>query len=322
MRNVLRRLAYCLLLACAPVTAVTAQTAYPDHPVQVLVGWSAGAVVDVMVRAVADEMAKSLGQPFVVVNRAGASGTIAFASVAGAAPDGYTLAAGPVHSISVAGHAMKSKPFEIDAFAYVCQTFVNDFTIAVSERSPHKTIEDLVDALRSAPGKLTFGQLGPASIPNLAMAEFLQKAGASAVAVNFRGDAEVIPALLSGAVDIGVSSLGSVLPQAGRIRILAVFGEKRNAALPELPSLAEQGIAISPNRGLNGFMAPKATPADVMAKLRSACATAVRSERVQALAATVKGGADFLDGPAFAAAVSADYQTKGEIIRRLNIEAN
>ena len=319
MKGIVHCLGGISLMLCAEAQA---QSTYPDRPVQVLVGWTAGAVVDVMVRAVADEMAKSLGQPLVVVNRAGASGTIAFASVATAAPDGYTLAAGPVHSINVAGHAMKSKAIDIESFAYVCQTFVNDFTIAVSEKSPHKTIKDLVAGLKAEPGKLTYGQLGPASIPNLAMAEFMQNVGATAVAVNFRGDAEVIPALLSGAVDIGVSSLGSMLPQAGQIRILAVFGAARNPALPDLPSLAEQGIAISPNRGLNGFMAPKATPADVMAKLRTACAAAVRSERVQALAATVKGGADFLDGPDFAAAVRADYQSKGEIIRRFNIEAN
>jgi len=306
---------------CGLSTVAAAQT-YPDRPIQVMVGWAPGAAVDTMVRAVSEEMSRTLGQRLIVVNRAGASGTIAFAAVAAAAPDGYTLAAGPVHSINVAGHAMKGKPLEVDSFEYVCQTFLNDFTITVAESSPYKTIRDLIIAMKAAPGKLTYGQLGPASIPNLAMAEFLQQTSTTAVGVNFRGDAEVIPALLSGNIDIGVSSLGSVIPQWPKLRVLAIFGEKRNAMMPDLPSLAEQGIRMSPNRGINGFMAPKGTPAAVLAKLRSSCASAVRSESVQSLAKRMHGGAELLEGEAFAAAVRADYEVKGEIIRRLNIEAN
>src|SRR5262245_53444247 len=125
--------------ASALSTVAAAQSAYPDRPIQVMVGWAPGAAVDTMVRAVAEEVSRTLGQRLVVVNRAGASGTIAFAAVAAAAPDGYMLAGGPVHSINVAGHAMKGKPLEVDSFEYICQTFLNDFTIAINEASPHKS---------------------------------------------------------------------------------------------------------------------------------------------------------------------------------------
>ena len=306
--------------ACIPHPA-RAQSAYPDRAVQVLLGWSPGAAVDLMARAVAEEMGRALGQPFVIVNRTGAAGTIAFTAVARAAPDGYTLAAGPTISINVAGHAMKSRPFDVEAFEYVCQTMLNDFTINVREASAYRSLPDLLAALRAAPGKLTYGHLGPASIPNLAFADFQQQTGTTATGVAFRGDADAIPALLSGSIDIGVSSLLSVLPQVGHIRVLAVFGDKRHRALPELPTLAEHGVKMSPNRGLNGYMAPKGTPTEVLNRLRSACASAMRSERVQAVGRQV-GSADHLDAPEFTAAVRADYVAKGELIRRLDIEAN
>lgn len=310
-----------VLVTTAPPLPAGAQT-YPDRPVQVLIGWTAGASVDVMGRAVAEEMGRTLGQPFVVVNRTGASGTIAFTAVARAAPDGYTLAAGPTTSINVAGHAMKSAPFDIDAFEYVCQTMLNDFTIYVRHGSPFQTIPDLLAALRAAPGKLTYGHLGPASIPGLAIAEFLQSSGTTAVGVAFRGDADVIPAMLAGTLDFASSSILSVTPHAGQLRVLAVFGDKRSRALPDLPTLGERGVRMSPNRGINGFMAPKGTPAPVLQRLRTACAGAMRSDRVQEVARKVGGGEDYLDAAEFAAAVRADYVAKGEIIRRLNIEAN
>lgn len=310
-----------LIVAAQPSPPASAQT-WPDRPVQVLIGWTAGASVDIMARAVAEEMGRTLGQPFVIVNRTGASGTIAFTAVARAAPDGYTLAAGPTTSINVAGHAMKTPPFDIEAFEYVCQTMLNDFTIYVREASPHKTIPDLLAALRSAPGKLTYGHLGPASIPNLAIAEFLQSSGTSAVGVAFRGDADVIPAMLAGTLDFASSSILSVAPHGGQLRVLVVFGDKRSRARPDLPTLAEHGVKMSPNRGLNGFMAPKGTPAPVLQRLRTACAAAMRTERVQEVARKVGGGEDYLDSAEFTAAVRADYVVKGELIRRLNIEAN
>jgi tripartite-type tricarboxylate transporter receptor subunit TctC len=299
-----------------------AQTAYPDHPVQMVLGWSPGAAVDLMARAVAEEMSNRLGQRFVILNKEGGAGTIGFSTVTNAQPDGYTLAVGPSHSINVAGFMMKKKLFDVDSLDYVCRTFMNDFTVTVSEDSPIKSIPDLVTALKADPGKLTYGHLGPASIPHLAMVELLQQIGAEAVGIPFRGDAQVIPAVMSGNIDIGVSSLLSVVPQAGKIRVLAVFGDKRHPTYPELPSLAERGITISPNRGMNGIFAPKGTPAPVLKALQEGCAAALRSEPVQAVARRVHSGADYQDSAAFEAAIRDDYRRKGELIRRLNLEPN
>ncbi len=308
------------LATLALTSTVCAQSSYPNHPIQVVVGWSPGAAVDIMTRSVAEEMSKSLGQKLVVVNREGAAGTIGFAAVANAAHDGYTLGAGPVHSINVAGHMMnKRKPFDVDSFEYVCQTFVNDFTIAVRKDAPYASILDLVAAMRAQPGKLSYGHLGPGSIPHLAMVEFLQRVDAQAVGVPYRGDAQVLPALIGGSIDIGVSSLLSVLAQADNVRVLAVFGDKRSQALPELPSLSEQGIQMSPNRGMNGIIAPKGTPPDIINLLSKACEAAVRSESVTTLARQIQSGANFLDSPAFARAIREDYRVKGELIRRLNL---
>jgi len=301
---------------------VGAQETYPNRPVQMLLGWSPGASVDSMARAVAEEMSKDTGQRFLVVNREGASGTIAFAAVLNAVPDGYTLAIGPTTSLNVAGYMVKNRPFDINSFEPICQTFLNDFTISVREESPFRTLPDLVAQLKKNPGRLSYAHLGPGSIPHLAVVEFLQQIESDATGVPFRGDATMLPALLSGNVDFAAPSLLSVATQEGKVRVLVVFGHERNPARQDLPSLPEYGIAISANQGINGIFAPKGTPQHVIQVLRTACAKAVASASVQTIARRLHSTAAYLDAAEFSRAVREDYRIKGELIRRLNLQTN
>lgn len=295
---------------------------YPNRPVQMILGWSAGASVDTMARAVAVAMTTSLHQGFIILNREGASGSIAFATMVNAKPDGYTLTIGPTQSINFAGHLLKNKPFDVDSMEYVCQIFVNDFTISVPKQSPYLTLKDLIDAIRSRPGRLSYGHLGVASIPHLALTEFLQKVEGDALGIPYKGDARVLPALFSGEIDFAAPAVLSVAPHGDRVRVLAVFGDRRSPAYPELPTLAEQGIRMSPSRGMNGIFAPKNTPPEILATLRQACASTVDNELVKATARTMKSVVEYLDAPAFAKAVHDDYERQGALIRQLNIQPN
>ena len=282
----------------AALGTAQAQT-YPARSVQMLLGFSAGASVDLMARAVADELSTILGQRFLVVNREGASGVVAMQAVAAAAPDGYLLGVGPATPITNVPHVQPNLTYKTDSFEYVCQTFRNDFTVAVRADSRYRTLDDLIAALKKEPGKLSYGHAGHASIPHLAAVDLLQKSGVTALDVPFKGDAAMIPALLGGTVDFGIPSVLSAAGQKERLRVLHVFGP--------------------PNQGLNGIFAPKGTPREVLQRLESACEKAVKSEKVGELAKRYHSAPDYLGSADFARVVGEDYRRKGEMIKGLPI---
>jgi tripartite-type tricarboxylate transporter receptor subunit TctC len=261
-----------------------------------LLGFSAGGSVDIMARGVAEEMSSLLGQRFVVMNREGASGVVAMSAVAGAAPDGYLLGVGPATPVTNVPH-VQSLPYRLDSFEYVCQTFRNPFTVSVRSDSPHKSLDELLRAAKAAPGKLSYGHAGHASIPHLAAVDLLQKAGAEALDVPFKGDAAMLPALLGGQVDFGIPSVLSAAGQKERLRVLHVFPP--------------------PHQGLNGVFAPKGTPAPVLQALEGACEKAVKSAKLAELAKRYHAEPAYLGAADFARAVADDYRLKGELIKTL-----
>ena len=289
------RLSVLLLLLLMAGKSV-AQT-YPAKPVQLLLGFSAGGSVDIMARGVAEEMSGLLGQRFIVVNREGASGVVATSAVAAAAPDGYLLLTGPATSITNVPHIQKDLPYNVDSFEYVCQTFRNDFTIAVRADSPFRTLDDLLREAKANPGKLTYGHAGRATIPHLAAVDLLRGAGASALDVPYKGDAAMLPALLGGQIDFGIPSVLSAAGQKERLRVLHVFGP--------------------PHQGLNGIFAPKGTPRSVLSVLEGACEKAVKSEKLADLARRYHSSPDYLGASGFARVVHEDFRRKGELIQSL-----
>src|SRR4051812_45317467 len=164
-------------------TSAVAQSAYPSRPVQVIVGFPAGGSVDVMARQLVAVISGLLGQPFVVVNRDGMSGTIGFGAVAAARPDGYTLGAGPTTPISVAPHLLAEVKYRVESFEYICQSFENVFTIAVPLDSAFRSMADVVAAARASPGKLAYGHSGIGTVPHLSVAHFLYRTGLDMSAV-------------------------------------------------------------------------------------------------------------------------------------------
>jgi tripartite-type tricarboxylate transporter receptor subunit TctC len=275
--------------------ASQAQT-YPARSVQMLLGFSAGGSVDLMARGVAEEMSSLLGQRLVVVNREGASGVVAMTAVANAAPDGYLLGVGPATPVTNVPH-VQSLPYKIDSFEYVCQTFRNPFTVAVRADSPYQSLDQLLQAAKRSPGKLSYGHAGHASIPHLAAVDLLQKAGAAALDVPFKGDAAMLPALLGGQVDFGIPSVLSAAGQKDRLRVLHVFPP--------------------PHQGLNGIYAPRGTPAPILKMLEEACEKAVKSPKLAELARRYHSEPAYLGAAEFARVVADDYRLKGELIKTL-----
>ena len=263
-----------LLLSAASLTPwiVHAQAAYPNRVIKVMVPVAPGGGADAVARMVTDKMARSLGQPIIIENKAGGSGTIASMEVARAAPDGYTLMQCFVatHSTNPAVLALKYDP--IADFAPVGIMAQTSNVLVVSDKSKARTLQEFLAEARTKPGVMNFSSAGAGSATHLIMEYLENQAKVDLVHVPYKGASPAMQDLLAGQVDAMFPSLTTALPfiKAGKLRALAVASEKRDPALPDVPTVAEQGFPGFSAIQWWGLCAPAKTPAPVVARLNKA----------------------------------------------------
>ena len=306
------------LLLAATVSLASAQS-WPARPIEVIVPFPAGGSVDVIARAVASALSERLHQQVVVSNRDGASGTVGFNALATAAPDGYTLGAGPTTPIANAPYLMKGVRYNVESFDYICHVFENAFTMTVAPDSRFKSAKQLLAEAKANPGKVSYGHSGNGTIPHLSVANLADQLNIQFQPVPFRGESAVMPVLLKGDIDFASAAVVTVKGQ--NVRPLAVFSEKRHPALPDVPTVRELGVTTLVPPGQNGLFAPKGLPPEVKATLEKACAEVVKGPIVQRAMANTGQIVHYLNGPDFHDLTAADYKFKGELIRRLGLAA-
>lgn len=251
---------------------------YPSKPVTIIVPFTAGGATDISARLAAQLLAKELGQPFVVHNRAGASGMIGMAAVAQAASDGYTLGWGGNSPMSVVPHLIKSPPYDpLKAFAPVGLAATSSWIMVTRPQLPVSTVADLVALARTQPGKLTYASSGTGSAPHLMGELFKASTGIDMLHVPFKGEIDGLNATIAGQVDMmmGATSTASSLIASGRLKGLAVTTPARDAAVPGLPTMAEAGLPDLTFEIFFGLVAPVGTPTAIIARLAAALKQAV-----------------------------------------------
>ncbi len=258
-------------LSISALPSAFAQT-YPDRPVRIVHGFAAGGNADAVARLVATALQQQLGQPFIVEPKSGAGGTLAGDAIAKAKPDGYNLLlATGGHAIAVAMH--DRLPYDTDkAFQPISSLTSFSFLIAVQNTSPHRTLQDLLAAARAKPGALTYGSAGIGTGQHMTGGMLSHKAGIATTHVPYRGDAASVTALLGGEVDFVVAPPTAVVQhiRAGKLRALAISGNSRWSGLPEVPTVAEQGLRDFDVRSWTALLAPAGTPAPVVERLNAA----------------------------------------------------
>ena len=304
------------MVAVLGLASGAAAQGYPDHLVELVVPSTPGASADILGRVLADGMAAKLNAKFVVQNKPGGSGIIGTAEAARAKPDGYTLFHGAIYSVTVQPLTERAAGYTADSFEPICQTFKNDQVI-VARQNTYKTLADIMNASKAKPGGLNYGIPGIGTIPHLSMAELSQISKVPFNQVPFRGPAESITMTIGGQIDFAVSPLTAAAKSG--LFMPALFAEKRNPSLPDVPTVKEQGYDVAP-LSIGGLLAPKGIPADVKKKLEDACIAARDTEAFQRIVKSTFQPADyFADAAGFKKAYDKDVFDKRKLLTTLGM---
>jgi tripartite-type tricarboxylate transporter receptor subunit TctC len=275
------------LLACGALAAAAtilpsgslAADAYPSQPIKLVLPFAAGGQSDVVARIAAERLSSTLGQPLVVENVAGAGGMIAASKVARSPADGYTIFLPNASTLTIAPHLQPGSGITPASFTPIAAVSQFPLVLVVNTNSPYKSMADVIAAAKSKPGKLSFATPGVGTTPHLAGETFSQEAGITLTAVPYKGGAPALNDLLAGQVDLYFEAPATIVPQiqAGKLRALAVTGRKRNAALPNVPTVAELGFPKLTLDSWAAFVAPKGTPQAIIDRLRTEIEKVVKS---------------------------------------------
>lgn len=259
----------CFMAFAFSTTATAAQDAYPVRPVTVVVPFGAGGTTTTLARLMADQLAQKMGQPFIVENRPGAGGNIAFDYVARAQSDGYTLLMGPI-GLAINPAIYPKLHFDpIKDFAPISLYGGVANILAVSAKLPIRNLPELIEYAKRNPGALTQGSSGNGSSSHLAGEMLRSQAGIDFVHVPYKGGSQAMQDLLANQISMLFDQVPAVLPQvqAGTVRAIGVTTTSRSTGAPDIPTLVEQGL---PNFDVNvwfGFLAPAGTPKPVIEKI-------------------------------------------------------
>ncbi len=323
MRHLLKLTTLLPALTVSSALAQDKAAAYPAKSIRIIAGSAAGAAVDFNARIAAQKLSEAFGQPVVVEQRIGASGSIGTEYVAKSAPDGYTLALGSMATLCIVPHLYAKVGYDsIKDFAPVTIIAAGAFVFDVHPSIPAHTLKALIALGRANPGKLTFGTAGAGSVSHLGVEMLKNMSGVSFLHIPYKGVAPAMIALLGGETALMFDPVLTSLPhvKAGRIRALAVGANKRTTLMPDLPTVAEAGIPGFDATSWFGVIAPAATPRDIIAKLHMTLVKTIGDKDVSQRLAS-QGMEPVLNTPEqFAERIREDLPRWGKLVKAANIK--
>ena len=301
--------------------AAAAQDSYPSRPVTLIVPFPPGGVADIVGRPFAEALSRELKTPVIIENKPGAGGGIGMGLVAKAKPDGYTLLLA-LSSISILPEADKvlgrAPLYQLDQFTPIARLTADPTVLAVRADSPWKTLQDFIDDARKRPGAITYGSSGNYGTMHMPMEMFAHSANVKLLHVPFTGGGPAVIALLGGQVDALSTGPSTVLQhvKAGKVRILASWGDHPLASLPQVKTLTESGYDAVFFQW-SALFAPAGTPEPIVARLREAARVAAADSRFVSTLATVETPVQYLDAPEMRRFWEADARKLADAVQRV-----
>jgi tripartite-type tricarboxylate transporter receptor subunit TctC len=314
-----------LIAAALTPMAAHAQSWAPSRPVRLVVPFPAGGATDVVARVLGEHMSGTLGQPVVVENRTGAGGNVGAENVVRSPADGHNLLMGTMGGLTINPHLYRGMTFDpARDLVGVGMAFETVHVLIVQPSVQAQTVAQLITLAKSEPGRLAYGSAGAGSSTHMVAELFRLTAGIELTHVPYRGSAPALNDTVAGTVQIMLDQLPSCIGQvqAGRVRALAVTGAARHPLLPEVPSMAEAGLAGASATSWGAIMAPTGTPAPAIARLNAALNAALGDGSVRAR--LVQAGADPVSSTPEAVAERIRTETAmwGRVVREANITIN
>ena len=271
------------LIALAAGTAAAIAQPYPAKPVRVIVAFAPGTTSDIIGRVVSEKLTQALGQPFVVENRTGAGGTIGADHVARSAPDGYTLLLSTA-ALPVSAHVYPNLKYDTAKdFASVTVMTHSPLVLAANLAFPPRNVMELIQYAKANPGKVSFGSAGVGTSHHLTGEKLKVDTGIDMQHVPYKGSGPAHIDLMGGQIQIMFDNIVALMPlvQSGKVRALAVSSARRHPLLPEVPSIQEAGVKDFETVAWFGFVAPAATPREVLSRLNAEIVRIIRLPEVE-----------------------------------------
>jgi tripartite-type tricarboxylate transporter receptor subunit TctC len=285
------------LLACAAHPALSSAQAWPAKPVVMIAPYPAGGGVDTVARMIAERLAPRIGQTITVDNKPGAGATLGAAALAASPNDGYTVMLGSIVDYAIAPHVHKKLPFEMARdLLPIVEVGFGTVVLVVNADLPARNVKELVALAKAKPGELSYASSGIGGLQHLNAEMFKQMAGIDLVHVPYKGTSQLLPDLIAGRVPMAIDSLPAHLPhiRSGKTRALAVASRTRSATMPDVPTMAEAGLAGYESSTNYTLFAPARTPAAVVATLNRETNAVLKLpevvEKMAALGIVVTGG--------------------------------
>jgi tripartite-type tricarboxylate transporter receptor subunit TctC len=317
----MRRLTLIALLICAFARPAAAE--FPDRPIHLIVPQAAGSATDTLARLFAASLGEAIGQQIIVDDRPGGALTVGLDLTAKSPPDGYTLCMAPIGALALTPHMVDHLPYDIARdFQPIMLVTRGQILLAASPTTPFKSVKDVIDYAKQNPGKLLNASSSNGSPGHVDGELFKTMTGTDIVHVPYKGGAAAINDLIAGRVQLMFESLNSIAPfaKSGQVRPLAVTGDHRSPAFPDVPTIAEAGVPGYSAESWTGLIAPAGLPQPIIDKLNAASNKALQSDTFKARIAAI--GDDVAGGtPAeFAAFIASESKKWGAVIERAGIK--
>ena len=312
-----------LLLAAAPGLAQTA--GWPNKPIRYIVPFAPGGTTDILARAVGEKLAVALGQPIVVENKAGQGGSIGAAELARAAPDGYTIGGGTISSHAINATLYEKLSYDpVTSFAPITLYASQPNVLLVHPSVPATTLREFIQLLKANPEKYSFGSAGNGTSQHISGELFKTIAGVKMQHIPYRGSGQMMPDLLSGNLPVAFDNIATAIPQmkAGKLRALAVTTATRSAAAPDVPTMAESGLAGYELSSWQAVFAPAGTPAPIVERLYTEIARILKTPEIQKRFSELGLDVSGMPPQELAALIKADVPRLGKIVKESGARAD
>lgn len=321
----MRNVSYLAVALTVVVPQWTFAQSWPAKPVRIIIPAPPGGPLDTLLRSFLPQLHEAFGQPFVIDNRGGANGIIGTDLGAKSPPDGYTLLATTNSMLVMNKAAFPKLPFEpLTDFEWITIIMSSPFALCVHPSLPAKNVKDLVTLAKTRPGQLSYGSFGPASVPQFGMELFQIQTATKLIHIPYKGGAPAAIALISGEVPVLLDSMLNQIAnmRSGRVRALALAGPSRLAAMPELATLAEQGVQGADTEGWYALAAPKGTPVESLRRVREAIGAIMKTPEIRERIESTGSHIIFNTPAEFDARVRSDIEKWTKVARAANIRPN